>query len=92
METLPYGLNISSKEYQRRQEDARSGLEGVFCVVNDDLEGGKVQPWNKRYKITTKMWTRTCSENKCGTELYVADTQPRTHHEKQAKQNLNYSR
>ena len=38
---LPLGLNISSEEYQRRQEDTLSNLDGVFCIVDDVLVGGK---------------------------------------------------
>lgn len=38
---LPFGLNVSSEEYQRRQEEALKGLESVFCIVDDVLVGGK---------------------------------------------------
>ena len=38
---LPFGLKVSSEEYQRRQEDVLSGLESVYCIVDDILVGGK---------------------------------------------------
>ena len=38
---LPFGLNCSPEEYQRRQDQALEGLAGVRCVADDILIFGK---------------------------------------------------
>ena len=38
---LPFGLNISSEEYQVQNDERLAGLEGIYNIVDDILVGGR---------------------------------------------------
>jgi len=45
---LPFGLNVNSKIFQRKQNEALRGLNGVICVADDLLvmgSGDKRRSW-----------------------------------------------
>ena len=62
---LPMGIKPASEEYQKRQDDALSGLKNVYCIADDILvagEGETLEEATANHDINVRNFLQRCRE------------------------------